>query len=183
MKKVLNVALWVILYFVAYLASECLGFLHPFCFLYFGLFAAALCAWPYSRLVSKHPVPGMAIMSVAVVLIVYILVGEVKEFKLLSVWGSLALGLVAEIVRYLVTDKRKAIIYSYLPLSLIPFTSTEYMWSSPTHMYAETVEEMGTSYADTMQPLFNGWLEAGMVVVTLLVAFFCIKIFTNRWRN
>lgn len=180
MKKVLGAAFWVFLYFVAYLAAECLGLFNPFCYLYFGLFAAILCAWPYAKLTSRHPVPGMAIMSVALVIALYTIAGEVKDFKFLFVWGGLLLGLVSEIIRYLVTDKQKAIVLSYLPLSLIPFTSTWFMWASPTHMYAETAEEMGTSYADAMQPLFNGWLEAGMIVVTLTLAYFCVRFFTKK---
>ena len=181
MKQVINVALWSVAYFVAFLAAECIGFIHPFCYLFFGLFAAVLCAWPYAKLCQNHPVSGMALVCVATVIIIYTVMGEVSGFKLLFVWGGLALGLVAEIIAALAGERgsQMNIALSYLPLSLIPFASTAFMWQSPTHMYAETIEEMGTEYADAMQPLFLSWLNVAMILVTLAVAYGCAMLCTR----
>ena len=114
-------------------------------------------------------------------IIIYVVAGEVNAEKQFFVWGSLLLGLVAEAILAVAGHgSRKGIVLSYLPMSLIPFTLVQFMWASPTHMYDETVEEMGAEYADAMQPLFHGWLEAGMIALTLVIACFCVRFFVRE---
>lgn len=179
MKKVLDVLLWAVLYFVAFLAADCLGFLHPFLYLFFALAAAILCAWPYVKLSQKHPAPGMAIIPVALTVLLFAVMGEAKmDFVAIA----LCLALVAEAVRYLAGpyDSPRSIRASYPVVSLIPFSAVLFMWTSPGHMYPETIEEMGQAYADKMQPLFNIGLEAGMIVLTLGIAYCAARLLTKK---
>ncbi len=179
MKKLLYVLLWAVLYFVAFLAADCLGFLHPFLYLYSALAAAILCAWPYVKLNQKHPVTGMAIIPVALMVFLFAAIGEAKmDFVAIA----LLIGLVAEAVRHLAGpyDNPRSIRASYPVVSLIPFSAVLFLWTAPGHMYPETMQEMGKAYADKMQPLYNIGLEIGMIVLTIIIAYVCCYLLTKK---
>ena len=181
MKKLLDVLLWVVLYFVAFLAADCLGFIHPFLYLFFALAAAILCAWPYVKLNQKHPVTGMGVLISAFTVCIFAAMGEAKmDFVAIS----LGLGIVADAVRYLAGPygSAKSICASYPILALMPFSAVLFLWTAPDHMYAPTLEEMGEAYANAMQPLFNAGLEVGMILLTLALAYGCAWFFTRK-RN
>jgi len=182
MKKTLSAIGLALLFFVAWFAAECLGFVSPFCWLYFGLIAAVLAAWPYAILCKKHPVFGMALLAFGVWFLAYIAMGEMNPATNPSgFWISIGLAVVAEILRRACGGyrSRSSVRASYLALSLVPVAKTSVMFFRPEYCHQVTIEEMGEQYAEKLFALTTPGIAIGVDIAILIVAFLCISFFTR----
>lgn len=178
MRKIINAVLWALLYFVGVFAGECLGFIHPFFWLYFGFFAAIFAAWPYVKLNQKHPVFGMALLAAGIWLGIYLILGEGHKTFFI---GGIVLAVIAEALRLCGGyGSKKSICLSYCALALIPFAKTIIILTKPDFVLQNTVEEMGQTYADQMFAMPNSWLFWVMVAATLAVAYILSSIFCRK---
>ena len=168
MKQFFSVVGLILLFFVASFVCCCLGFFHPFLWVYSSLTSAVLCAWPYCRLVDRHPHFGMAFLVVAVTTLLYWAMGEGDGLYL----GIAAvIAVVAELVRLIGSYKSlTSKILSYAAVTLLPFANTLRMWIYPDVSMAQTVEEMGNEYAAQMPGVLSPWLLAAMIVASALLA-------------
>ena len=168
MKQFFSVVGLILLFFVASFACCCLGFFHPFLWVYSSLTSAVVCAWPYYRLVDRHPHFGMAFLVVAATTLLYWAMGE-GDGLFLGIAAVIAVA--AELVR--LTSQYKSLtskILSYAVVTLLPFANTLRMWIYPDVSMAQTAEEMGEEYATLMPRVLSPWLLAAMIVASALLA-------------
>lgn len=178
MKKFAAIFGLMLLYFVATVVCACLGFLHPFLWVYSALPCAILGAWPYCKLLEKYPLPGMAVLTTVVFVALHLLMGE---GDLLLVGLAAVIGIVAEGVRRVSGyEASKGRMLSYMVISLLPLANTLRMWLKPEQSMQITVDEMGESYAEQMQGVLEVWLLVVMVILTVALACFMFKVLNRK---
>ena len=168
MKHFFTIIGLILLYYIAALACNILGFFHPFLWVYSALPCAILTAWPYCKLVKLYPRFGMALLTTAVVTLIYLAMGE---GDMLYIWLSLAIGIAAEVARlaggYRSFTSR---ILGYCIITLLPFANTLRMWIDRDNAMAMTNTEMGADYTTQMAQVLSPWLLALIIVCTLILA-------------
>lgn len=178
MKKIAIAFGFMLLYFVATVVCACLGFLHPFLWVYSAIPCAVLGAWPYFKLLEKFPLPGMAVLTAIVFVGMHLLMGEGDG--LLVLLASL-IAVVAEGLRLVGGyASAKGRILSYMAFSLMPLANTLRMWLKPEESMQITVDEMGTEYADKMVNVLSCGLLIAMVVLTVALAFVMGKLLLRK---
>ena len=88
--KLIGLAL---LYVLAFIVADAIGFFHPYIWTYSAVPAALLAAWPYYKLCERYPLPGMAMLCALLVLMVNFLFGQGHEIFAL---GCIIFGFIAE---------------------------------------------------------------------------------------
>lgn len=164
---------WSALYLLVVFAAECLGFLHPFLWVYGALFAAPFAAWAYHKLVSNYPYPCITLMPALLLVVVHLATGEGDGLFLIL---AAVVVLLTELVRYFAGCYRSAASrrWSYAIFALLPFANTLRMWIQPEQSMLQTAEEMGEQYAARMADVLSPWLLCLCVFATMVVAYICM---------
>ncbi len=182
--KTLNAILLSLLYVVAFFVGELLGFLHPFLWVYFALPVAILAAYPYIKLCKKHQVFGISLLPVGMLLLIYLLMGEVnKENPQFPIIAGL-LACVAELLRRYAGGygNIKSTILSYCAIALVPFGSTSIMWFRPQYAMGVTLAEMGPKYAASMHKIIEPWILVVMIIVVIAVAYLSASFVAKKCK-
>ena len=137
---------FVVLYFVAVLASEFIGFIHPVCWLLAPALGALLGALPYRWLALRWDNFGLGTVLAAVFGGLMAVLGE---FDLVQVSTCIGCGLVSDVVR--LGTKRDCVAYPVLALGNI--APIIYMWTRKAWYLEGAANEVGQAYADAMAPL------------------------------
>ena len=177
--KLIGLAL---LYVLAFIIADAIGFFHPYIWTYSAVPAALLAAWPYYKLCERYPLPGMAMLCALLVLMVNFLFGQGHEIFAL---GCIIFGFIAEGCRKFLGNyrSRKGTIASYVVMSLIPFTKTCVWWID-----FATASEMNIYnwndiyYATQAGKLLSYPVLSGMVILTILIAFAVMWFITRDWN-
>ncbi len=161
---------WSLLYFLLSMACSCAGFLHPFLWVYSAILMALVGAWPYIRLTQSFPYFGMALLTGVITLTLNLILGEGDGQSMLI---GIIIVSTAEFFRksggY---QSERSIRGSYMIFSLLPFANTLRMWLTPNEAMAQTVEEMGESYATQMETVTSIGMLFASIVITLVLAWF-----------
>lgn len=181
MVRVINVLLLALLYVVAVVAIELLGFFHPFFWTYSAVFVAVTAAWPYYALCERYPVPGMAILCAVLLLMVNFNFGQGHEFFAL---GCVGFGCIAEGLRKVLGNYRssKGVMASYAAMSLIPFSKSIVLWIDYDTAMDLIISKMGDIYAAVMGRMLSQYMFMSMVVLTLVIALAVMWVLTRYWR-
>lgn len=174
---------WSALYLLIVFAVECLGFIHPFLWVYCALFAAPFSVWAYHKLVSNYPYPCITLMPALLLVVVHLATGEGDSLFLIL---AAAIVTLTELVRYcagrITTSQVGSTAYQtatsrrwgYAIFALLPFANTLRMWVCPEESMAITAEEMGEQYAAWMTDILSPWLLCACVIATMTIAYICI---------
>ena len=139
--------LFAAIYFVIVLAATIMGGIHPLLYLLVTTLIALL-AW----------IPYMYVLAF----------GELANMLLISL---IVCAILAEIVRRRMGYKNyKGVVMSYILFSLSNIGSPLYVWIFPEYAVSEAVEEMSTTYAETLSTLTSLWFMILAVVATFVVS-------------
>ncbi len=180
-KKILNAILWSLLYVVAFFVADAFGFLHPFLWVYFGLIAAVLTAYPYVKLCKNHRVFGMALLPVLFLMIAFYIVKEFDGQNMQLPIVSIAIALAAEGMRRFIGgyNSEASVVSSYCLLALIPTVDSMILWLRPEYVLKMTENEMGEKYMEQMEAVSQIWILLLVTLVIVILAF-ASAIFVNR---
>ena len=161
-KMIVGAVLYTLLYIGIIYASLCLGYIHPFFWVYASLVSSVFAGIPYLYLTTRWQKFGVVAGACA-------LMGEGTILN----WGLILLiGILTDIIRCAIGNKRIAgVRISYLPLALIPFGRTIVIWTNRAEEIADQAAEMGKAYGDTMEAITPIWMLVVMIIITVIVAF------------
>lgn len=169
------------IYTAGFLVVELFGALHPYAWTYSAVPAALVCAWPYFKLCQRYPMPGVAMLSVVMLLLISFIIGQGHEFLVLGCFGF---GMIAEGLRKLFGNCRGrwGVITSYTVLSLIPFSKTCVLWidfETAMNMFMSKYREL---YYATMGRMLSRTMLITMIILTVVIAFSIMWFLTRDWR-
>ena len=158
-----------LLYIGIIYASLCLGYIHPFFWVYASLVSSVFAGIPYLYLTTRWQKFGVGTLFAFLVAGACALMGEGTILN----WGLILLiGILTDIIRCAIGNKRIAgVRISYLPLALIPFGRTIVIWTNRAEEIADQAAEMGKAYGDTMEAITPIWMLVVMIIITVIVAF------------
>ena len=157
-KMIVGAVLYTLLYIGIIYASLCLGYIHPFFWVYASLVSSVFAGIPYLYLTTRWQKFGVGTLFAFLVAGACALMGEGTILN----WGLILL----------IGNKRIAgVRISYLPLALIPFGRTIVIWTNRAEEIADQAAEMGKAYGDTMEAITPIWMLVVMIIITVIVAF------------
>ncbi|OKZ61013.1 MAG: hypothetical protein BHV88_24280 [Clostridiales bacterium 41_12_two_minus] len=164
---IVGTILYALLYIGIIYASLCLGYIHPFFWVYASLVSSVFAGIPYLYLTARWQKFGVG------TLFAFLVAGG----TILN-WGLILLiGIMTDVIRRAIGNKRIAgVRISYLLLALIPFGRTIVIWTDRTKEIAEQAAEMGKAYGDTMEAITPIWMLVVMIIITVVVAFLAERI-------
>ena len=167
-KMIVGTILYALLYIGIIYASLCLGYIHPFFWVYASLVSSVFAGIPYLYLTARWQKFGVGTLFAFLVAGACALMGE----------GTILLiGIMTDVIRRAIGNKRIAgVRISYLLLALIPFGRTIVIWTDRTKEIAEQAAEMGKAYGDTMEAITPIWMLVVMIIITVIVAFLAERI-------
>lgn len=173
-KMIVGTVLYALLYIGIIYASLCLGYIHPFFWVYASLVSSVFAGIPYLYLTARWQKFGVGTLFAFLVAGACALMGEGTIFN----WGLILLiGILADIIRCAIGNKRIAgVRISYLLLALIPFGRTIVIWTNRAEEIADQAAEMGKAYGDTMEAITPIWMLVVMIIVTIIVAFLAERV-------
>lgn len=182
MHSAVKLILLALLYVLAFIIVEAIGFTHPYIWTYSAVPAALAAAWPFYKLCERFPLPGMAMLCALLLLMVNFLFGQGHEIFAL---GCLILGFIAEGCRKFLGNYRGRMgtIASYTVMSLIPFTKTCVWWVDfelASNMKIYNWKDI--FYATEAGKILSYPVLSIMVILTLVVAFVSMWFLTRNWR-
>lgn len=160
--------LFAAIYFVIVLAATIMGGIHPLLYLLVTTLIALLAWIPYMYVTAKVPKMGVVLIMNLFVVIAFLTFGELANMLLISL---IVCAILAEIVRKRMGYKNyKGVVMSYILFSLSNIGSPLYVWIFPEYAVSEAVEEMSTTYAETLSTLTSLWFMILAVVATFVVS-------------
>ena len=160
--------LFAAIYFVIVLAATIMGGIHPLLYLLVTTLIALLAWIPYMYVTAKVPKMGVVLIMNLFVVIAFLAFGELANMLLISL---IVCAILAEIVRRRMGYKNyKGVVMSYILFSLSNIGSPLYVWIFPEYAISEAVEEMSTTYAETLSTLTSLWFMILAVVATFVVS-------------
>ena len=168
-KMIVGAVLYTLLYIGIIYASLCLGYIHPFFWVYASLVSSVFAGIPYLYLTTRWQKFGVGTLFAFLVAGACALMGEGTILN----WGLILLiGILTDIIRCAIGNKRIAgVRISYLPFPLIPFGRTIVIWTNRAEEIADQAAEMGKAYGDTMEAITPIWMLVVMIIITVIVAF------------
>ena len=140
--------LFAAIYFVIVLAATIMGGIHPLLYLLVTTLIALLAWIPYMYVTAKVPKMGVVLIMNLFVVIAFLAFWELANMLLISL---IVCAILAEIVRRRMGYKNyKGVVMSYILFSLSNIGSPLYVWIFPEYAVSEAVEEMSTTYAETL---------------------------------
>ncbi len=182
-KKILSVALGIILYMVTVFLCDFLGYIAPALWVMATAVSAVFGAFSIVYLMQLRQ--GFGILTAVGVLwsLVMIASGEVWT-AIIPIW-CIAFGLIADVVRTCFkADERKAMRIGYPIFALMPFGQFISLWTN-TETYATMAsEEMGTeSYAEGLKAFATPIGLIGVIAVILLCGVIGERLGEAVWRK
>lgn len=177
--KLIGLAL---LYVLAFIIVEAIGFMHPYFWTYSAVPAALVAAWPYYKMCERYPLPGMAMLCALLLLMINFLFGQGHEIFAL---GCLILGFIAEGFRKFMGNYRgrKGTILSYAAMSLIPFSKTCVWWVDFELASNMNIYNWRDIYFATLGgKILSFPVLAFMIIMTLVIALVCMWFLTRNWN-
>ena len=173
-KSILGAVLYMLLYIVIIYLSLCLGYIHPFFWVYASVVSCLFASIPYLYLTSRWHKFGVGTLLSMLVAGACAIMGEGTMMN----YGLIVLmGILTDIIRYVIgNDQLKGVRISYPPLALIPFGRTIVIWTNRTAEIASQAAEMGKAYGNTMMAITPVWMLIVMIIVTIALAFFAEHI-------
>ena len=137
-KMIVGAVLYTLLYIGIIYASLCLGYIHPFFWVYASLVSSVFAGIPYLYLTTRWQKFGVGTLFAFLVAGACALMGEGTILN----WGLILLiGILTDIIRCAIGNKRIAgVRISYLPLALIPFGRTIVIWTNRAEEIADQVD-------------------------------------------
>ena len=167
-KTTLGVILYMLLYAVILYASLCLGYLHPFFWVYASLTSSLFAAIPFLYLASKWKKFGV---GTALSLLFAGICAIMGEGGALNYLVMVAMGLLVDCIRWRAGNEKLGGVRAAYPLfALLPFGRTMVVWTDRASTLTENAAEMGAPYADAMAAVSSVWMLILMIIATALVA-------------
>ena len=164
----LGVILYVLLYVVILYASLCLGYLHPFFWVYASLTSSIFAATPFLYLASKWKKFGIGTARSLLFAGICAIMGEGGALNYLVM---VAMGVLVDYIRWRTGNEKLGGVRAAYPLfALLPFGRTMVVWTDRASTLAANEAEMGASYAEAMANVSSVWMLILMIIVTILVA-------------
>ncbi len=177
--KLIGLAL---LYVLAFIIVEAIGFMHPYFWTYSAVPAALVAAWPYYKMCERYPLPGMAMLCALLLLMINFLFGQGHEIFAL---GCFILGFIAEGFRKFMGNYRgrKGTILSYAAMSLIPFSKTCVWWVDFELASNMNIYNWRDIYFATLGgKILSFPVLAFMIIMTLAIALVSMWFLTRNWN-
>ena len=180
-KMIVGAVLYTLLYIGIIYASLCLGYVHPFFWVYAAFVSSVFAGIPYLYLTARWQKFGVGTLFAFLVAGACALMGEGTLLN----WGLILLiGILTDVIRCAIGNKNIAgVRISYLLLALIPFGRTIVIWTNRTEEIADQAAEMGKAYGDTMEAIIPIWMLVVMIIVTVVVAFLAERAVEKRMRK
>lgn len=173
-KTVTGAVLYTLLYIGIIYASLCLGYLHPFFWVYAAVTSSVFAGIPYLYLTARWQRFGVGTLLAFLVAAACALMGEGTILN----WGLiLGIGILADVIRCAIGKSGLAgVRISYLLFALIPFGRTIVIWTNRSAEIADQAAEMGAAYGTTMEAITPVWMLVLMIVATIVIAFFAERV-------
>ena len=182
MQQAVKLIILAVLYVLAFIIVEAIGFMHPYIWTYSAVPAALVAAWPYYKLCERFPLPGMAMMCALLLLMVNFLFGQGHEIFAL---GCIILGFIAESLRKFLGNYRgrKGTIASYTVMALIPFTKTCVWWVDFTAASEMNIYNWQDIYYATLGGKILSYpVLSIMIILTIVIALVTMWFLTRDWN-
>ena len=176
LKKALALAGLALLYVAVVYLSAFIGFLSPWCWLFFSALAAILAAWPVLKAVRMTG--GKCVFLIFGILLTLTYFTEKGWNTVPSAITSLILVIVAELVHGILGyGSDKALRVAYPVFALVPLGNIVCLWTD-TARYAESAaNENGQAYGELMSRLGTPWTLILAVAAVIAVALLAVKVF------
>ena len=167
-KTTLGVVLHMLLYAIILYASLCLGYLHPFFWVYASLTSSLFAAIPFLYLASRWKEFGV---GTALSLLFAGICAIMGEGSMLNYLVMIVMGLLVDCIRRCAGNETLGGVRAAYPLfALLPFGRTMVVWTDRASTLAENAAEMGAPYAGTMANVSSVWMLVLMIIATMLAA-------------
>ena len=178
-KNTLRQLLYMLLFFAAYLLVCVLGSVHPLLFVCYQITAAILLTGILVKGFDQIQAPGVATSFGAILLIVFLLIGDFTPWHAVPV---IVLALLAEAAGLIMrNDKWKTVVTKSVIMSFATFGYYGQIWLNRSFTYDAAVEEMPAGYADKLMSYSPGWAFPVVVIlgiaVSVLIAHVTAKLF------
>ena len=165
-KNTLRQLLYAVLYFIGALIVCELGAVHPVLFVLYQVTAEILLTGILVKGFDQIQAPGVALSFGAVILLVFLLTGDLTAWHAVPV---IVISVVAEVLGLVMgNDKWKTIVAKSVIMSFVTFGFYGQIWLNRAYTYECSIEEMSAGYADTLMACSPVW--AFPVVVVLGIA-------------
>lgn len=175
MKKSLlwQVPLASLIYMVLLMACSATGLIHPYCYAYVGTFFPIFFSFIYFFISSRWQCFGAGLTLNCLLLVILIVFGEGGNELVI---GLIVLGLISEVIRFLVGyTSKKGIIFSFIPLAYSFYAYSIHWWTNTAESLEEAVEEMRAGYDAQMALVIqNTPLLFVMLILVIPVAILSI---------
>ena len=174
--------LYMVLYFVFYLAVCMLGSIHPVMFVIYQITAGILLTGVLVKGFSQIQAPGVAMSFAAIILLAFLAIGDFTPWHVIPV---IVLAVIAELAGFVMgNEKWKTIVVKSVVMSLTTFGYYGQIWFNRDFTYEVAVEEMPAGYADGLMSCSPGWALPVVVIagiaISVLIANLTAKIFKIR---
>ena len=179
LKKALALAGLALLYVVLVFLCEFIGFLSPWCWLFYSALAAILAAWPVFKAVRMTG--GKCVFLLFGILFTLTYFMEMGWNTVPSAIASLVLVIAAEAVHGILGyGSDKALRMAYPVFALVPLGNILSLWTN-TARYAESAaEECGQAYGEVISHMGTAWTLVLAVVAVVAVAILAVRVFCKK---
>ena len=184
-KNTLKQLLYMLLYFAAYLLVCVLGSVHPILFVCYQITAGILLTGVLVKGFDQIQAPGVALSFGAILLLVFLLIGDFTPWHAIPV---IVLAILAEAAGLIMgNDKWKTVVTKSIIMSFATFGYYGQIWLNRTFTYDAAVEEMPAGYADKLMSCSPGWAFPVVIIlgiaVSILIANLTAKLFKLQTKK
>ena len=179
MKKILFTPGMILLFVLIVFASEFLGFISPYLWVFAGAVGVLAGVGPVMALAKKWQHFGVYALTTLVWIVIMALAGEVSGTSVILF--MIFVSLTAELVRYLIGYQSKnGVLMSYAVFGLFPAASLIKLWIDPDFYYAGAIEELNSvEYADKLMT-FNNPVGFFAFIAVTFVAGLCGVVLAEK---
>lgn len=167
-KNVAGIIIYAVVYIAIIYGSLCLGYLHPFFWVYASVVSSLFAAIPYLYLTSKWHKFGVGTLLAVLMAGACMLAGEGTALNYVTIIGT---GILVDVIRTLVGNGQiKGVRATYPLFALLPFGRTMVIWTDRENEIAGQIAEMGAEYGKTMEAVTPYWMLVFMIFLTIVLA-------------
>lgn len=173
-KNVAGIIIYAVLYIAIIYGSLCLGYLHPFFWVYASVVSSLFAGIPFLYITSKWHKFGVGTLLAVLMAGACMLAGEGTALNYVTI---IVTGIVVDVIRSAIGNDRIAgVRAAYLLFALLPFGRTMVIWTDRANEIAGQAAEMGEAYGKTMEAITSWWMLIFMILLTVILAFAAMRV-------
>ena len=162
------------LYIAIIYGSLCLGYLHPFFWVYASVVSSLFAGIPFFFITSKWHKFGVGTFLAVLMAGACMLAGEGTALNYVTI---IVAGIIVDVIRCVIGNDRLAGVRAVYPLfALLPFGRTMVIWTDRANEIVSQAAEMGEAYGKTMEAITPWWMLILMILLTVALAFAAMRV-------